>query len=210
MATYQKGPLGRFSGTLGPVVGSKWKKLNVMHSQPGPRTGDPTAAQLDQQAKFGLALNFANDVKKLIKTTIPDNDRQTSFNTLVQQLLNEAITGSSNAYSIDYSKVTLTMGELENAYGFSVASAAAGKISWTWQTGSGVPEDPTDRAVLVAYCEDLGRVAYKLSGAARQDTTDFLTIPLFSGKVVETWLSFISANGKEIAESVHTGQVTVQ
>ena len=64
--------------------------------------------------------------------------------------------------------------------------------------------------MLVVYSEDLGRAAYTLSGPARSAGTGLLTIPAFSGKQVQTWLSFISANGKEIADSVFTGQVTVQ
>jgi len=210
MAVYFKGPLGGFSGSIGPVVGSSWKELDVMRSQPGPRKGDPSPAQVDQQSKFGLAGGFVNDVKRLLAATIPAGSNMTSFNIVLQQVLNEAITGTSNAYSIDYSKVMLSQGELPNAFSFSAASAAAGKIAWTWQASAGLGEDPTDRAVLIVYSEDLGRVAYTLSGAARSTGTDSLTIAAFSGKVVQTWLSFISANGKEIADSVFTGHLTVQ
>ena len=210
MATFRKGLLGGFSGSVGPVIGSTWKELDVMRSQPGPRKGDPSAAQVDQQSKFALAGSFVNDIKKLLSATIADTGRMTAYNIALQQILQDAITGTSNAWSIDYSKVLLSEGELMNAFGFSVASAAAGKISWSWQASAGVGEDPTDRAVLVVYSEDLGRAAYTLNGAVRSAGTSSLTIPAFSGKQVQTWLSFISANGKEIADSVFTGQVTVQ
>jgi hypothetical protein len=210
MATFFKGPLGGFSGSIGPIVGSSWKDQDVMRSQPGPRTSDPSPAQVDQQAKFALAGSFVNDVKKLLAATVPGSSNMTGFNIVLQQVLTEAVTGTSNAYSIDYSKVLLSQGELPNAFGFSVASAAAGKITWSWQASSGLGEDPTDHAVLIVYSEDLGRAAYTLSGAVRNAGTDSLTIPVFSGKQVQTWLSFISANGKEIADSVFTGHLTVQ
>jgi hypothetical protein len=209
MATFFKGPLGGFSGSIGPVVGSSWKELDVMKSQPGPRTGAPTQAQVDQQAKFALAGDFMNDVKKLLALTMPDSGNMTGFNIFLQQVLQDAITGTSNAWKLDYSKVQLSIGDLGNAFGYSIASAATGKIAWTWQADAGLQDDPTDKAILVVYSPDLGRAAYTTAGAARSAGTDSLTIAAFSGKPVQTWLSFISADGKEIADSVFTGQVTV-
>ena len=211
MATFFKGPLGGFSGSIGPVIGSSWKELQVMRSQPGPRTGAPTPAQADQQAKFALAGGFMNDIKKLLDVTMADSGNMSGFNIALQQILQDAITGASNAWNIDYSKVLISQGDLFNAFGYSVASAAAGKITWTWQASAGTDsESPTDRAILVAYSADLGRAAYTLSGAARSTGSDSLTVPVFSGKVVQTWLAFISTNGKEIADSVFSGQLTVQ
>ncbi|HEY4150704.1 MAG TPA: DUF6266 family protein [Chitinophagaceae bacterium] len=209
MATFFKGPLGGFSGSIGPLVGSSWKELEVMKSQPGPRKGTPTQAQLDQQAKFALAGGFITNVKKLLSLTMSDSSNMTSFNIVLQQILQDAITGTTNAWTIDYSKVQLSSGDLLNAFSYTVASAVAGKIAWTWQVDAGLQEDPTDKAILVAYSPDLGRAAYTTLGAARSAGADSLTIAAFSGKPVQTWLSFISADGKEIADSVFTGLVTV-
>ena len=210
MATFFKGPLGGFSGSIGPVVGSTWNELDVMRSQPGPRKGDPSAAQVDQQAKFALAGNFLSNTRRLLSTTMQGKGNMTGFNIAQQNILDNAIIGTSNAYSIDYSKVIVSFGVLPNALGHSVASAAAGKITWSWQMSPGMGEDPNDLSVLIAYSEDLGRVAYTLTGALRSAATDSLTIPVFSGKLVQTWLSFITPDRKEIAKSVFTGQLTVQ
>jgi hypothetical protein len=211
MATFYKGPLGGFSGSIGPVVGSSWKDLDVMHSQPGPRKGDPTQAQLDQQAKFALAGSFVKQHKRLLAFTMPDSNTMTGYNIALQQVLYKAITGTSNAYALDYPKVELSRGDLPNAFGFSVASGAAGKVTWSWQASGGANgEAPTDVAILVAYCEELGRSAFTLSGPARSTGAGTLTIPVFSGKVVQTWMAFVSADGAEIANSAFTGQLTVQ
>src|SRR5882757_7618015 len=104
MATFYKGPLGGFSGSIGPVVGSSWKDLDVMHSQPGPRKGNHTQAQLDQQAKFALAGSFVKHHKRLLAFTLPDSKTMTGYNIALQQVLYKAITGTSNAYALDYPK----------------------------------------------------------------------------------------------------------
>ena len=211
MGTFFKGPFGGFSGTIGPLVGCSWKNLNVMRSQPGPRKGDPTPAQADQQARFSLASGFLNRVKKLLAVTMPEKGNMSGYNVALQNTLTDAITGTSNAFSIDYAKVLLSLGDLPNAPGASIASGAAGKITWSWPPNGGTSgEVPTDVSILVAYSEDLNRSAFTLAGPARSTGTGTLTIPAFSGKTVQTWLAFISADGLEIAESFFTGQLAVQ
>jgi hypothetical protein len=211
MGTFFKGPFGGFSGTIGPLVGCSWKNLNVMRSQPGPRKGDPTPAQADQQAKFSLASAFLNRLKKLLTVTIPEKGNMSAYNIALQNVLYNAITGTSGAFGIDYTKVLLSRGDLPNATGVSMTSGATGKITWSWPPNGGTTgEVGTDQSILVAYSEDLNRSAFTLTGPARSTGTGALTIPAFSGKTVQTWLSFISVDGLEIAESVFTGQLTVQ
>jgi hypothetical protein len=50
---------------------------------------------------------------------------------------------------------------------------------------------------------------YTLNGPNRSSGQAMLDVSQFSGKNVETWLGFISADGKEIANSLYTGQVAV-
>ena len=59
MGTFEKGYLGGFSGKVGTAVGSSWKGLNVLRSNPpSKRKGQPTEAQLQRQAKFSLITAF--------------------------------------------------------------------------------------------------------------------------------------------------------
>jgi hypothetical protein len=61
------------------------------------------------------------------------------------------------------------------------------------------------------YCEERHESYYDIKdGALRSDGNDILELPAkLSGKTVHTWLSFISENGKDIAPSIYTGQLTV-
>lgn len=67
----------------------------------------------------------------------------------------------------------------------------------------------TDLAMLLAYCPVLNLSIYTTGSAARSAVNDTLDVSTFSGQTVETYIAFISADGKNIASSIYTGQVTV-
>lgn len=58
MGRISKGILGPVSGTVGTVVGSTWKGISYVRSQPASKKHEPTVNQLDQQLKFSITLNF--------------------------------------------------------------------------------------------------------------------------------------------------------
>jgi hypothetical protein len=55
----------------------------------------------------------------------------------------------------------------------------------------------------------LDHAVYTTTGALRSAGTGTLAVTGLSGKVIQTWIAFISADGSEIGASVFTGQVTV-
>ncbi len=63
--------------------------------------------------------------------------------------------------------------------------------------------------VLYLYCPDTNQCVYTTGSAARNAAADSLTVTAFSGKQVQTYIGFISADGLEIANSIFTGEVTV-
>ena len=111
---------------------------------------------------------------------------------------------------MDYSQTLVSRGSLANAPGAQASSPAAGEVrfQWTDNSGSGSAK-ATDKAVIVAYCPELDQVAYSDSTALRPAGVDSLQIPAFSGKKVQTWLSFLTENGKDSATSQYTGEVMV-
>ena len=67
----------------------------------------------------------------------------------------------------------------------------------------------TDKAILVAYSNTLNLSIYTLAGADRSTGAAILNAATFSGDTVETYIGFISEDGKSIATSLYLGQVTV-
>ena len=83
-------------------------------------------------------------------------------------------------------------------------------MSFSWVDNSGVGKaNPADSTILVAYCKELNQTLFTVGGATRSAGTATLSVPLFSGKEVQTWLAFMGYTGKEIATSIYTGAVTV-
>lgn len=73
MATFKQGILGGFSGKVGGVIGSSWKGIDTMRSQPSSVTNPRTNAQVSNRTRFKSVSQLA----AAMLTTIvkPLNDR---------------------------------------------------------------------------------------------------------------------------------------
>lgn len=73
MATFKQGILGGFSGKVGGVIGSSWKGIDTMRSQPSSVTNPRTNAQVSNRSRFKSVSQLA----AAMLTTIvkPLNDR---------------------------------------------------------------------------------------------------------------------------------------
>lgn len=65
MGTIKKGILGGFSGKEGTVIGANWCEIDVMRSLPKKSKNLPTASQLEQRLRFGLAMSFLSPIKAI-------------------------------------------------------------------------------------------------------------------------------------------------
>ena len=213
MGTYAEGILGKFSGAVGTVVGSTWRGINYMRIRGArTKTGTPSQAQLEQQAKFKMVTHFLRSLRGLTNTTFKSYGvKMMAANYALSCNLNGVITGLYPSFKVAYSLVSLSQGILPNATLSAAAAELAGKVSFTWADDSLINEDAkaTDNAVLVAYCEETNTSKYVLNAGSRSEMAASLDISSFSGKSVETWILFISADGKKISDSAYTGQVAV-
>lgn len=211
MGTINKGILGGFSGKVGTVVGGNWKGIDYIRSKGHKKSGRSTPAQLEQQAKFGLMMKFLRTFGTLLSTTFNDfANGITGPNAALSYNIRNAITGTYPAFAINYSLVLLSRGSLQNAAAPVAAPGTAGKVNFTWTDNSGAgTAQATDQAVLLVYCPATGQSVYTATGAARNAATAVLDTTAFSGKTVQTWIAFISADGKGVSDSVFTGSVNV-
>lgn len=73
MATFKQGILGGFSGKVGGVIGSSWKGIDTMRSQPSSVTNPRTNAQVANRSRFKSVSQLA---AALLTTIVkPLNDR---------------------------------------------------------------------------------------------------------------------------------------
>jgi hypothetical protein len=212
MARFEHDVLGKFRGKVGGVVGSAWRGIKYVRAKgPSTRKND-SPAQIEQQAKFSVAARFVRRMNRLFKITYRTNtDRMTARNSAVGSILSNAIVGVYPDFSIDYSKVLISQGGLDNEPVTTLSiTEAAGVLTWHWNFDPVLnAEGSDDRAILVAYCPALNRSLYQVFGPARSTNAATLNVSPFKGQSVVTWIAFITEDGSSLSESEFTGPINV-
>jgi hypothetical protein len=195
---------------VGTIIGSNWKDISYIRSKSSRPKGRPTAAQLDNQHKFSAVINFISTMPDLLQRTFAKYaDNQSEFNAAFAYNYDNAITGTSPDYSIDYAKALVSRGKLQNASG--VAATITNKaVHFTWTDNSGLGlAAPIDKAVLVAYCKNYNVTVYSVGSTMRSAQAGVLDVSNFAGYTVETWIAFLSEDGINSSNSIYTGELTV-
>src|SRR5438309_2280308 len=118
MARLPQGILGPVSGSVGTIVGASWKDVDYIRSKSTKPKGDPTALQLDNQYKFSAVINFVSTMTELLNQTFTKYATSMSpSNAAFSYNFQNAITGTSPDYSIDYANALVSRGDLLNASG---------------------------------------------------------------------------------------------
>jgi hypothetical protein len=211
MGTIVKGILGGFSGKVGTVVGSKWKDRAVMKSVPGPRKGNPTLLQLQQQARFTLMIKFLQPLTALFNETFSSGTvGMSGFNKAFSYNILNAVSGVYPALAVNFPMLLVSKGDLPNATAPAVTSPLAGQLAFKWTDNSGLGKArATDMAVVAVFCEELKHWIYNVNTADRSAGTYTLDVSVFSGKPIQTFLGFLSADGNFVSNSLYTGVVNV-
>lgn len=212
MAKIPDGLSGRLSGKIGPVVGASWRGINYVRARPkrGKTKKPLTVKQQEQHAKFILLQRFQMNMKELIMLGYKKHAvRMTEMNSALSFHMKNAVTGEHPDLQIVYSQILVSRGDLPNVPAATVSSTATGQLAFSWKSNSktGMAKD-TDKAIVVAYCEELSSCVHQVI-FSRKEENAILGVPLFSGYTVHTWLSFITANEKDIATSIYVGKVAV-
>jgi hypothetical protein len=138
MGIISKGILGGFSGTVGTVIGGTWKGITYMRSQPARRSSEATQAQLEQQAKFALAIRFVSLFGNLFMISFRNYAvKMTGTNNALSYTLKNAIAGTYPNYEIDYSNVLVSRGDLPNVLNPTAAPSGTSDITFSWTSNSG-------------------------------------------------------------------------
>ena len=62
---------------------------------------------------------------------------------------------------------------------------------------------------MAAYCEEYNSWIANVIETTRSAGTYSLKLDLFKGKPVQTYIGFITADGKDVSDSVYTGEVQI-
>ena len=210
MGKIKQGILGGFSGKVGSVIGSSWKGKSYMRGIAASIANPRTLRQRIQRTKFAMAIAAIQPITAFLRVGFRNYAQgRTAFNAAMSYTFRNAIAGTYPDYYIDYTKLLVAHGSLTGAFSPSVDSPT-GKIEVYWDDNSGMGNaQPTDLAMVVAINPERGESLYILEGEPRTAGCEEMAIsPYWAGENIEVYLTFISEDGKSIADSVHCGTVT--
>jgi hypothetical protein len=209
MARITKGILGGFSGKVGTVIGSTWRGVDYMRSRPTKKRGNPSEAQLDQQQKFKLVQGFLNSFSPLLPIGFKTQDNLTAHNSALSYNLKNGIGGGSPNFTLQFNQLLVSRGSLPNATGIAAVKTGNDiKFTWTDNSGNGTAQ-PTDSTLLVVYCPSMGESIYSLGTSQRVDASESVDCSRFAGKQVETYIGFVSVDGKIAANSMYAASINL-
>lgn len=211
MGTIKQGILGGFSGKVGTVIGGSWKGISYMRSQAQSVKNPRTDGQLSQRSKFALALDFLKPLTDIVRTGFKlYTNKQTAFNAAMSYTLANAISGDYPDYELNFASALISRGALTSATN-GAATSANGSVTVTWGDNTGVgTAKATDKVLIAVLNADKGEAVTVSAGEARSTTTQTVAVPAdWMGEEVQVYLGFISADAKEVANSVYLGSVTI-
>ena len=212
MAITPQGITGPFIGKVGPVVGYISRGKSVMRSRPNlSKSRKPSILQQQQHAKFSLMnkflgpiIPFLNETKKTVDIDLTGYNKAFSYN------VKNAIKGIYPDLAIDYSMVLLSRGDLPNVKSTQIESQLPGQISihWTDNSGTGLARS-NDKAFVAIYCREMSNWEYKFNLGERSAGSCIFDVPGYAARLVEIYIGFLSADEKEVSDSLYVGQLQI-
>jgi hypothetical protein len=214
MGKILSGILGGVSGSVGPVVGAIVRGVPTIRNKPKKSSKPAVPSQIEQRSKFGMATKFIKSLKAIVEIGYQAYSKKMSAsNAAVQELLNNAITGISPAYSIDFPNVILSKGSLYDAPTMAMLPPAAdATINITWDPAElGAIEGPLhalDRAVFIFHDEQTKRFVLYNQVVPRSTGKYETELPrLFIGHKMHVWAFFVSPDLKSVSNSQYLGSI---
>lgn len=212
MGVIKQDILGGVAGKVGTVIGGSWKGIDYLRSILTSVANPNTPKQQDQRTKFSTVLNFLKPLTSLLAIGFKNYaNGVTGFNVAMSYNVKNAISGTYQAFTMNYPVAQISRGNLTGASGAAVASTVAANVVFTWQNNAGTGNTlATDTAILVTFFPTLNEAVYKVTTIARSAATATLTVPTKYSKVVaQCWIIFQTADGQLQANSNYIGTVTV-
>lgn len=213
MGTLRNGFLGNYKGKIGNLVFYEVKSRQVIRMA-GKSNKPPTVGQLQNRNEMAAVMAFLKPIRAFINIGFSAKAKgtiKTANNMAVSYNKKNAVTGVYPNAMMDYSKVLVTEGGMEQVISPTV-ELLAGALNFTWLCPNHLDwPRPYDQVMLMAYFPTLQRAEYILYGAKRLKCKEVLPIPAdLVGEYMEVYISFIAEDRKRIANSTYLGAVNAE
>jgi hypothetical protein len=203
MATYEESIFGAISGRHGTAVASKTadgKKIIRMYKVP---SNPNTPAQVAQRDKFGFVNTELSPLRDIFKVSFRSKK---GMNLAVSYALKNAITGSDQNLSIDYSKLSFAWGSIQfpDQITASVQTGNAVKIDWdkTLRKEDEIPDE-----LNLVFMNSVSKFTILREGVALRDagSVTFELPEIWAEKEVHCWAYFSTPENNLTSVSKYLG-----
>jgi len=211
MATINHGVMGGFSGAVGTVVGGNWNGIDYMRAKRSALKDAKSAAQMDQRARFITVIQVLRSFKAFLPVGFKNHKKGlTAFNAAVSCNMQNALTGVSPDYSIDYSKLKVSMGPLPGALNPAVVAGPAGELLFTWENNyDKIGAMANDKALFMVYNADSKKSVVLLEGNSRMSGSQAVVLPNGFGRDnLQCYIAFRNARLTDISDSQYVGSIS--
>jgi hypothetical protein len=214
MGRLSRGFLGGFQGQLGTAYGCFWRLMDLVKAMPRKVKRAPTEAQLPARLKLSLMTSFLARLSSIINIGFKyvKTPGQSAMNAAVSYNLNNAITGTSPDFSIDFPKLMFSKGRLPLPPDITATAGAGAVIEFEWKEPiPGTPNgSPNDTVTFIVYNQQTQQLVV-LDGAIKRSQLEFelMLPPPFAGDTVHCFISFVGADGKSVSDSVYITETVV-
>ena len=198
MGIIKQGILGGFSGKVANVVGTSWKGIAVVKSQPLSVANPRTAAQVAQRNKLSACVKTLQPI--LSEVIKPLNDRfagqMSGYNYALQKSI-EAFDASGNMAAPENFKISRSTAKAQLVDAIAAeAKITKYKVRWTSDAGEGYAL-ATDKGYLVGINIDSGAVAYSTNfvRSANQAFVEWADGEVSPNDELAFYLAFLRSDG---------------
>lgn len=212
MGTIRNGGNGAFSGKAGSFIGANWRDINYIKGIPRISNKPKSQKQLEQQAKFSLAVRFLRPVKKQVEIGFGKikQGHTTSYNLALKQLLSNGITGSYPDFEIDYPHAAFSQGPISGIADISVL-AGPENLAMSWSTRVLKANSfMTDKITVLVYEPESGDYVLGPPDVPRSAEAADVAMPSdWAGKTVHVFVYCMSMEKGDVSDSIYAGPAVV-
>jgi hypothetical protein len=210
MGTYKGGALSLVKGKIGNTVSYDTKLGYSVVREIGVRVAPFTTPELANQSGTKLVTEFLRSLVPVIRIgfqNIPPGKKWSAYNHASSVLKLNALKGKYPSKKINYEKVMLSIGKIPAPKAVRV-ELIENELHFSWDTDLNSKGSlSTDRVMIVAFVPSIMRGLHMISGAKRAEGKEIFPLTeLNEGAVVETYISYIGHNQKDVSDSVYVGQ----
>lgn len=212
MATINQGIMGGFSGPVGTVVGGKWNGIDYMRAKRSDLKDAKSAAQTGQRARLVTVMQFLKPFRAFLPVGFKNRKAgMSAFNAAVSCNMQNALTGVSPDFSIDYSKLKVSMGALPGALNPLVVNGPAGELLFSWEDNcEKMGAMANDKVCLLVYHPQKKNAVSLLLGNSRMTGSQAFELPEgFGGENMHCYIAFRNLSQTQISDSQYVGSISV-